>query len=42
MDGDSYDSAGLAIQSEGLASLIIDPFDAVIEHLLCSPLAPSL
>ena len=36
------DSAALATQSEGLVSLTVDAFNAVIEHLLCAPPDPSL
>lgn len=35
------EATALAVQSEGLASLAV-AFNAVIEHLLCAPLDPSL
>lgn len=36
------DSAALAGPSEGFTSLTVDALNAVIEHLLCAPLDPSL
>lgn len=41
MDEDCFVPAALAIHSEGLASVTVDTFNAVIEHLLCAPLDPN-